>query len=96
MFQARSMIPRASLIAACALAGIVKLPVAAQVPRQPANVTPEAVPNAKDEGTDPVFKKLVEIVSKKPVVTGPVDDELQSLLLARRDAAMRRAKVLRS
>jgi hypothetical protein len=96
MFQARLMIPWSLLIVACALAGIVKLPVAAQVPKQPADVTPDAVVNAKDEGMDPVFKKLVEIVSKKPVVMVPVDDELQSLLLARRDAAMRRAKALRS
>jgi hypothetical protein len=96
MFQTRSMIRWSLLIVACALAGVVKPPVAAQVPQQPAGVTPDAVVKAKDEGMDPAFKKLVEIVSKKPIVTGPVDDELQSLLLARRDVAMRRAKALQS
>jgi hypothetical protein len=94
MFQARSLIPWSLLIAGPAFAVIVKLPVAAQEPQKPADVERNVVVKAHDDGAGTVFKKIEELVSKKPVELGPVDDELRGLLLARRDAAMRRLRVL--
>ena len=96
MLRARTMIPWSLLLAGCALAVIVKLPAAGQVPQKAADGKRDVVVNAQNDGADAFIKKIEDFVSKKPVEPGPIDDELRGLLLARRDAAMRRAKALRA
>jgi len=80
---------------------------AAQVPQKPDQAAdgrqrlgdPAAVDDLPPDGPqkpDPIFKRLDEIIAKKPVVTGPVDQELRSLLIARRDHAVRAMNAARA
>jgi hypothetical protein len=104
MTQSRFTVFCSLLMAGIALALLVKVSLAAQapVPNKPAGGLeriddPAVVNDQRKDGPpmpDPLTKLLDQIISKKPVMTGPVDDELRSLLLARRDAAVRRVKAL--
>ena len=99
MTQSHSKIRLSMLMAGTALALSVTGPLAAQepLPSKPAGTQKEIADQGRDDAhnIDTIIKKLEQVISKKPVITGPVDDELRKLLLDRRDTATRRMKALR-